>query len=315
VTEGEGGLGYFPARLRRTLQNRVGELFPEDSVPFLQALLLGESSGLDYATETALSLSGLRHVAAVSGLHLSILFSVVFFFTRRNRYLSLLVGAPVLLIFSAMVGFTPSILRSALMQLLMLGALALDREYDPPTALGFAALIMIAGNPLTVTAVGFQLSVASVAGILLVAERLRSWLMDPKRLGRWKFGTLRSKIASWFSVVVSVTLGALLFNTPLTAWYFGSVSLLCVLTNLLCLWAVTLLFCGSLAVLALGTIWLPLGKCLGWCLGWVVRYVLTVAGLIAKFPLSSVYTQSPYVVLWLVFVYGRRPDHWWNGRY
>lgn len=50
---------------------------------------------------------------------------------------------------------------------LMLAALLLNKEYDGPAALAFAAVVMLIGNPLVITSVGFQLSVASVAGIYL----------------------------------------------------------------------------------------------------------------------------------------------------
>ena len=303
LEKGEGEWFYFPARLGRWMEDRIRELFDRDAVPFLLSLLLGNTSELDYLTESNLSVSGLRHVAAVSGLHVSILFSVLYVFTLRNRYLAFLVGTPVLLIFAAMAGFTPSILRAAIMQFLMLLSMVLDREYDHPTALATAALAMLAVNPLTVTSAGFQLSVASVAGIFLFATRIRNWLMEPKRLGRWDKKRPWNRLFGRIGTGISVSLSSLTLTLPLCAWYFGTVSLLSVVTNLLCLWAVTVLFCGTMAACLLGAIWLPLGKILGWCFSWVVRYVLGVAGLMARCPLSAVYTESPYVIAWLVFLY------------
>ena len=303
LEKGEGEWYHFPARLGQWMEDRIRLLFPEDGVPFLLSLLLGNTSELDYQTETNLSVSGLRHVAAVSGLHVSILFSVLYVFTFRNRYLGLLVGTPLLLIFTAMAGFSPSILRAAIMQFLMLLSMVLDREYDNATALSAAALVMLAANPLTVTAVGFQLSVASVAGIFLFATRIRNWIMDPKRLGQWAKKRPWNRLFGRIGTGVSVSLSAMALTLPLCAWYFGTVSLLSVVTNLLCLWAVTLLFCGTMAACLLSLLWLPLGKLLGWCLGWLVRYVLGVAGLVARFPLSALYTESPYAVAWLVFLY------------
>ncbi len=304
VTEkGEGEWFYFPARFRLQTENQIRRLFPKDTVPLLLALLLGNTSELDYRTETNLSLSGLRHVAAVSGLHVSILFSILYVFTLRNRYLGLLVGTPVLLIFAAMAGFTPSVLRAAIMQFLMLLSMVLDREYDNATSLSAAALLLLVVNPLTVTSVGFQLSVASVAGIFLFAVRIRNWLMDPKRLGRWEKKRPWNRYAARIGTGISVSLGALVLTIPLCAWYFGTVSLLSVVTNLLCLWAVTFCFCGTMVTCLMGAIWLPLGRILGWCLGWIVRYVLGVAGLVARFPLVALYTENPYMTLWLVFLY------------
>ena len=294
---------YLPAYLRQYLLNLITDMFPTDGSAFAKALLLGDTSELSYETESDLTASGIRHVAAVSGLHVSILFSLVYLFSGKRRILTVFVGIPVLLIFAAMAGFSPSIVRASLMQLLMLLALLFKREYDPPTALAFAVLVMLTVNPLTVTSTGFQLSVASVAGIFLFCGRINSWLQDPRRLGKWKKNKQLTKLVNGFTSSVSISLSALIATTPLTAWYFGSVSLLSAVTNLLCLWVVTILFCGIIVACILGAMWMPLGKGMAWLLGWLIKYILSIAKIVASLPVSVVYTKSPYVVAWLVFVY------------
>ena len=295
---------YVPAFLRQQLVEKITQLFPLDAVPFAKALLLGDTSDLDYETESDLSASGIRHVAAVSGLHVTILLSLVYLFSGNRRGLTVALGIPVLLIFTAVAGFSPSIMRASVMQLLMLLALLLKREYDPPTALAFAALVMLLINPLTITSAGFQLSVASVMGIFLFCEKISAWLLSPKRLGRWKKHKLLWKwIITKTAATISVSLSALITTTPLTAWYFGSVNLLSVVTNILCLWAVTIFFCGIIAVCVLGAVWLPLGKGLAWLLSWLVRYILVIAKTVASIPVGVVYTASPYIVAWLVLCY------------
>lgn len=293
---------YFPAYLRGRIQEILVSIFPADALPFAKALLLGDTSDLDYETDTDLAVSGLRHVAAVSGLHVSILFSLIYLFAGKRRVLSAVAGIPVLVLFAAMAGFSPSIVRAAVMQGLMLLAMLLRKEYDPPTALAFAVLVMLGVNPLAATSVGLQLSVASVCGIFLLGKPINSWLMAESRLGRFR----NRRIARWMgrlSASVSISLGAMLMTTPLTAWYFGTANLLSILTNLLCLWVVTVLFCGIIAACIVGALWLPVGKLLGSILAWAVRYVLTVSGFVAGIPLAAVYTKSVYIVAWLVLCY------------
>lgn len=237
----------------------------------------------------------------MSGLHVSILFSLVYFLTGRKRLPALLIGLPTLVFFAAMAGFTPSIVRACMMHGLMLFAMLFKKEYDPPTALSFAALTMLAINPWTITSVGFQLSVACVSGILLFARPITDWLMDPKRLGRWK--GRRRKLVNGICVSVGVSLSATVFVTPLCAYYYHMVSLAGVLTNHLTLWAVSLCFYGIVAVAAAALIWPFAAGIAGWLVSWPIRYVLAVAAAIASFPLSAVYTDSIYVVMWLIFVY------------
>lgn len=294
---------YAPAYLREQLLDTVTRIFPGDTMGFAKALLLGDTSDLTYQTDTDLKISGIRHVVAVSGLHVSILFSMVYLITARRRLLSALVGIPVLFLFAAMAGFTPSIMRACIMQLLMLLSLSARREYDPPTALGFAVVVMLMINPLTITSVGFQLSVGSVAGILMFSGRIHAWLSADKRLESGKGKGIKPRLQRHFMASVSVTISSLIFTTPLMASYFGSVSLISVVTNLLCLWIITFLFCGIIIACILGLFSVPMGTVVAWGLAWPIRGVLGVAGFLADVPFGAIYTASIYITLWLVLCY------------
>ena len=293
----------LPAFLRERILTLLEEVFPADTAGFAKALLLGDSSDLVYEVDTSFKVSGIRHIIAVSGLHVSMLFSVVYFLSGKRRMMTALLGIPVLVLFAAVAGFTPSITRACIMQGLMLLALLLDREYDPPTALSFAALVMLLFNPLTVTSVSFQLSVGCMTGIFLFAERIRTWILSDKCLGEAKGKSLKSKLKRWLASGVSVTLGAMVVTTPLCAFYFGTVSLVGVLTNLLTLWIVTYIFCGIIAVCVLRVVWMSAAGILARVISWGIRYVLLVAQTLAALPMSAVYIKSIYIVFWLLFCY------------
>ena len=100
---------------------------------------------------------------------MSILFSLVYTLAGKRRALTAIIGLPVLLLFAAVAGFTPSVVRACIMQALMIFALLLNQEYDPPTALSFAVLTMLACNPLAITSVSLQLSAGCMVGIFLFA--------------------------------------------------------------------------------------------------------------------------------------------------
>lgn len=291
----------FPARLRRGIRDTLQSCIPQDAASFARALLLGDTTDLSYEVDTSLKISGIRHVAAVSGLHVSILFALITAVTFRKRFLTALVGFPVLLLFAAVAGFTPSVSRSCIMCGLMLAALLLNKEYDGSTALAFAALVMLVCNPMVITSVGFQLSVSSVAGIYLFAPGIRKWLISLFPYSRGK--TPAAACIRWFCASVSVTLGALVFTTPLSAWYFGTVSLVGVITNLLTLWVISFIFYGLVVICLVGAFWMGGAAILGKIVAWPIRYVLFTAKLLAGFPLAAVYTASPYITAWLVAVY------------
>ena len=288
----------MPAVWRSKLIGILDSALPAKEAGFAKALLLGQKWDIDYKTKTDFQVSGISHIIAVSGLHISILFALVYQLTGKRRLLTVLVGIPILLGFAAIAGFTPSVVRAAIMQGLMMLALLLDKEYDSPTALAFAAFTLLVCNPMVITSVSFQLSVGCVAGIILFSQPLREWIMDKKRLGR-----RNNRITRWFAGSVSVTVGAAVFTTPLVAVYFGTVSLVSLLTNLMVLWVVTGVFYGLIAVCVLGLVHGTLSSILGAVLVWPIRYIMGVASLLAKLPFAAVYTVSIYTVIWLVFCY------------
>ncbi len=290
-----------PALLRQRIKEVLEKTFSEQDAAFAKALLIGDTNDLDYETLTDFSISGIRHILAVSGLHVSILFALVSAITFRQRFLTALAGYPALLIFAAAAGFSPSVTRACIMSALMLLAVLVNQEYDGPTALSFAVLVILVANPLAVTSVSLQLSAVSVAGIFLFHPLIHKWVLS--RFGDLKGNKGKATLANWLASSISVSLSAMILTIPLSAWYFGVVSLLAPVTNLLVLWVISFIFYGIIAVCLLSVVLPSAAAFLAKLLSWPISYVLWTADTMAEFPLAAVYTKSPYIVIWLVFIY------------
>lgn len=294
---------YIAPVLRYKIQNLLEAIFPADTVSFAKALLLGETYDLPYETVTALKTAGIYHIVAVSGMHVSILFALVYLLCGKHRVVTAIVGLPILFLFAAVAGFSPSIVRACVMQGLVIIALLANKEYDPPTALAAAVLLLLASNPLTITSISFQLSVGCMVGIFLFTQRVHDYLLQETRLGPAKGKSWKARLIRWAVASISITLGAMSVTAPLCAIYFGSISLISIITNLLVLWSVSLVFYGIMAACALGAIWLTLGIGVSWVISWPIRAILWVSNMISKVPVASVYTSSIYIVAWLIFAY------------
>ena len=298
IQPGAPGIRDLPVLVQQAGLARIGRILPQDTRGFAAALLLGDRNGLTYENRTDFKVTGISHIVAVSGLHLSMLFGLIYVLAGKNRFGTPVIGIPCALFFAAMVGLTPSVRRSAIMLSLYMLSLAFDREYDPPTALAAAVLCMLVHNPLVITSVGFQMSVSSVAGIFLFYRPIRSWLWErtPKGDKRRIKG-----IARWLTASVSVTVSATVLSAPLAAWYFGAWSLVSVGTNLLVLPVIGTIFCLILVIcLTAGMPLVPAAA--GWAASVLIRYVLRVSHLLGQLPAAAVYTTSPYVCIWLLFL-------------
>ena len=289
---------YSASYLRKWICSRMAEIFPRDTVAFAKALLIGDTSDIGFGENIYFQKSGIRHIIAVSGLHVSILFSIIHFVTRKNRFLVLIIGLPVLGVFSAVAGFSPSVVKACIMQALFVIAFVIDRDYDPGTALSFAALVMLMVNPLTITSVSFQLSVGCMVGIFLFSGSVREYFMGKikhKDSKNW-----RSRVRKWFIGSLSVSISVMIFTLPLCAVYFDEITVMGVLTNLLVLWIIPFIFCGIIVACVVSLAWMPMGSVAAWVISWAIRYVQLISKAVAHIPGGTVYTDSPYTVLWII---------------
>jgi len=293
-------LWTYPVILRQKLLDLIDGLFPQDTAGFCKALFLGFRLDLDYETKSAFQTAGIMHIVAVSGLHVTILFTLVNIICFKRRWLVALIGIPLLALFAVVGGGSPSVIRACIMQILIILAMLFNREYDGPSELAFACLAMLFCNPLIVLSVSFQLSVGCMIGIFLFQKKIAAWVEAGFTAQKSRF---RKRLISWFSTSVSMTLSSMSLTTPLVAYYFGTVSLVGIVTNLLTLWVITFIFYGIILGCLMGWLIPAAGGVLAWMISWPVRYVLLTAKVLARIPFAAVYTASIYITLWLVFSY------------
>lgn len=277
-------LRYAPQRALLAVQRTITNCFPADTAPLAIALVTGDTSGLPYALQTAMSDAGISHIVAVSGMHVTLLLGVVRLLCLRRRRLTAGVGIAVMVFFAAMLGFRPSVTRAVVMNAVLLLAPLLGRENDGPTSLCFALLLLLLPNPRAIANVGLQLSFAAVAGLQLFSGGLTGWLEGLLRVAALRERhPLPARLLRAICASLAATLGALAFTLPLAAWYFRSISLAAPLTNLLALPLFSLAFSLGCVTAVLGLVWLPLGRIVAWPAAWLLRLargiVTTAAGL------------------------------------
>lgn len=311
-------LSYYPLVLSERIRNRIDSAVPKDAAPFLKAILTGDRSTLSFGTEQDLSVAGLSHVIAVSGMHVSLLIGILYLLLGRGGKRTALIGIPVLIVFMLMTGMSPSVVRASVMLIILLLAPLVGRENDLPTSLSAAALLLLVQNPWIVSNVGFQLSFLSVTGLLLLSGPLYShfqaarpwaWFLQSNqntqksarfcRILRY----LLRKLASWILGSVCATVGALAFTTPVIVQVFGKFASYALLSNILALWAVAFCFAGGLAAVFLSLFSMPLASAIGWLTAWPLRYLLWVSRMVAGLPMASLPISSIYTKVFLILSY------------
>jgi len=244
--------------------------------------------------------AGLAHLFAVSGLHCAFLVTLLAFVLPRHRrriFCGVTIG--VLLFYMCMVGLSPSVVRACVMQIFLLSAPLFRRDSDPITSLSTALMVILLCNPFAVHSISLQLSFAATFGIVLLSGRLYQFFMKPAE----NWGKNFRRVWAFLCASVSVTLGALIFTTPLTAYYFDTLSLVSPLSGLIAVPLAGYGFMTSFVTVLLGFVWLPLARLVGWISFGLIHAVLYVAYLLTRWRYHAVYFSNPLLRIWLVGTY------------
>lgn len=295
VVPADFSLRYLPRYIAHALSKSVTRCFPEDVHGYAAALIVGDRSGLSLAEKTTLQQSGIYHTLALSGMHMTVLVSMLSFL-RKSRHRAIL-GIPLCIGFTLVTGCSPSVVRACVMECCVLLDRALSRESDWATSLSLSGVLLMAENPWCILNWGLQLSFLSVLGIHLLAYPLCKRLMQQRK------PHLRYRVMGSVLQNLSISLSAVVFTLPLMGLYFGSISLVSPVTNLLTASIVSLCFAMSLPAGLIG-IFLPgVGGVMGWVIGWGYRYVMTVSTLMAHVPFATLYTATGYGIAGAILVY------------
>lgn len=286
----------FPAHWAKAIRERITELFPSDTEGFMRALMMGDKYGISYATENQMVTSGIIHVFSVSGMHVSLLVGF-FMMLVRNKRVAAVLAIIAMLIFAAMLGFSPSVTRAVIMNTVTLLAPIFKRENDQPTSLSVALLIILLCNPWAIASLSLQLSFLAMAGIVLFADPINMRICGFFSKVRRLHGLVRLVSAN-----VSLSLSATVLTLPLIAVSFGSVSLIAPVSNVLLMQLVSFVFTSGFAILLLGLV-TPIGMFSAWCISWLIRLILFAVENLSAIPFAAVYTDSEYVIVWVVAVY------------
>ncbi|MBO5340621.1 MAG: DNA internalization-related competence protein ComEC/Rec2 [Oscillospiraceae bacterium] len=299
-------LSHWPAQLTRALKQGIDNSFSAEAAPFVRAVVTGNRDTLSDSYTSSLQRTGLSHAVAVSGMHLAYLAGFIFLLLGRGKRVTALLGIPMILLFTVVAGCTPSVVRAAIMVILLQIAPLLGRERDDFTALAFALLLLLLHNPYAAASVSLQMSFGSVLGIILFSEGLRDRILSCM-LRDCEDGLLCriwNRTARVVASAFAATLGAVSLTVPLTAFYFEQVSLIAPVSNLLILWAVSFVFVGGLAVGMLGAVWPVVGSALALMVQPFVTYITGVIHILARIPFAAIPTTTAFYRMWLVFLYG-----------
>lgn len=295
-----------PSLQKRLYQRLAASGLSGDELATTGALTLGYKEDLDPELRHRFQASGAAHVLAVSGLHTGIIYAgLLALLTLGGRFRpryenrlarTLLHSLLILAIwgYAWLTGLTPSVVRCAVMITIVELGIILYRQSISLNTIAAAAVLILLVRPLDLWSVGFQLSFAATAAIVLGAIEAGPIV----QYNRLRVNVL-GKIINWFWGIIVVSIAAQLGTLPITMYTFGQVSNYFLLTNLLVLPLATLLVpCGLASVALGGTV---AGKCVGYAthaLAWAMNHSV---GWIESLPGSATHVHINGIMVALLY--------------
>lgn len=238
VIEGSPAAASFE-NLRRRIADSIAREISSPARDVVTALATGERGGIAPEVKDDFAESGLAHLMAISGLHVGFVATAVFLLFRvifrffpgvllfvPQRRLSAFATVPAVWCYVMLTGSPVSAVRAGIMITVFMAGVMWGLRQDILSTLAVAVVVILFSSPLSTLDVSFQLSVAAVAGIALLAPNLPRFANEGSR-----GGSAAGKAASWLLTLLAVSAAATLATAPLVAWHFKFVAGLSLLAN------------------------------------------------------------------------------------
>jgi competence protein ComEC len=238
----------FSYKKRNQLLQFIQTSFTDPQVaPVAESLIAGYQNDMDARQRAQFVNTGTVHILAVSGLRIGILLSVIglFLFPLKKRFSKSARAIAITLIWLYVIatGCTGAGIRVAVFLSLLTGAQFLRRTPQPLNLLACAAFLILFFNPLVFSDVGFQLSIAAVAGIILFQKEISSLVSPP------------NSIVKYLADLIAITCAAQIFLLPLQLYYFHLFPSYSIISNVMVVPMVFLITYAAFGMLIFS--WLP----------------------------------------------------------
>ena len=302
-------LYWLKEKLKQAILSACGDSGDSPAAVFF-AIVTGDRSALDTETKDLYRKSGIAHILAISGLHISLLGMGLFSLLRKRLSLlpaALLSGA-VMILFCVLSGESASAVRAVLMFLIRLLAILTGRKFDLLSALGLAGILLLLSNPLFLFYSGFQMSFGAILGIGILQPAFEQVLVRQPS-GRFS-GVMpggKPDITGRFRSAFSASLAVTLFTLPVIINNYYEIPVFSVFLNLLVVPLMGLVLGSGMFGALAGLFSLIISRFAIGAGVYLVTMVEWLCGLMDRVPFSVVITghMSPFrVFLYYGFLAG-----------
>lgn len=251
------------------------------------AIILGDKTDIDSDIKELYSVSGIAHILAISGLHISFIGMAIYRLLRRRfRFLfSAAVSIPVVLSFGIMSGFGISTIRAIIMFILKIIGEVLGRKYDAITAISLAGLVLLVQNPFVVCNSGFQMSFGAIIAIVLILPIVEEILNTDNKIIK----------------VLSANFTISLVMNPILAWNYYELPTFSFLLNIVVVPLMSVVIVSSIVGIFCSCIMFGFGKAVIFPGCGILELYTFLCNIINKSSVASIVVGQPKVTIIIVY--------------
>ena len=289
----------FTYKISDEIKENIEEFMGEKYSGLLIGLLLGDSSKIDENMEENFKITSLTHILAVSGAQVSYIIVAMYSLLKRKIGIqkTRVVIIASLIFYTALTGFSPSIVRAGIMGIILMISGLVFRKNDIINSIAISLFFMLVYNPFLLENVGLQLSYLGTIGIIGFNKTIILILKNIQiRNRKWKYKINRKLILliSKIKEILAVTMSASLAVVPVMIYHFNLFGTYFLITNLLAsiiIGPITLL--GTLLVI-ISFISINIAKILSYILKFLIDILLFISSF-SKLPISKIYIPTPKI--------------------
>lgn len=265
-----------------------------------EGIIFGNRRAVNVASRKLYQVSGIAHILAVSGLHISVVSGLVYLILRGLHaplWISSLLSVLGAVFYGAVAGFGMASVRAVIMLVVAIFGERLGKSYDMLTGLGMAVLLMLIYNPMSIRDQSLILSVCAVSGVCVGIKVMRL-IMRRKRIKKY---FKRHRLVRRLSEGLIMSLSVNIVTFPVIAYMYFEIPLYSFLLNVFVVPLMTVVVYAGFIGIALSAVSVYAGKLVIASGALILNIFEWLANMFSKLPFSVINTGKPGI--WFIIFY------------
>lgn len=272
---------YYIYKVKEKISNKISKSFEDKEAGILRAILIGETNNIDNQLKEGFSRSSLSHMLAISGTHIGYIVMIITTITKKHKNKQRIIIIIILVIYMIMIGFTPSVMRACIMNIIYFISKLLKRKNDEINSICLSLILILISNPFNIFDIGLLLSYGGTIGIIFFYDNIQKYLKKKIKI--------ENKFISYIINSIAISSAAQIMIFPIMIATFGNISLNFFVFNILA----TPVLC---AVIFSGIIFIFLPLKINIIIVKIsINILISITNLSNVIPLSKIFVSIPSV--------------------